>query len=222
MTAPAPRRRSWSSRLVLLFFLRSKHRVVHDVRVAVFEDAKNPGALDKVEAALDLVLHHDQRAIQVLRMHTDGIFVFGTHGGGYAEWGRGDKLVFFKPEYVSAPATSALHLAATLVHEATHAWLEKMGFQYSLEHRSRIEAICIKRSLRCAKYADAGNELISELEQQLTCNPEYYSNAAFRERAVTEVERLGIPRRYVIAGERWINRWRRLTRRLKAIPKGLL
>jgi len=208
-----------SIRLLLFFFRTSKHRVVNDIKVAVFRK-ETAAILDKVEAALALVLRHDRRAMQVLQRQTNGIFVFGTHGGTYAEWDRDAKMVMLHPEYVSAPVTSTLHLASVLVHEATHAWLENLGFHYALERRRRIEAICFKRQLRFAKHAGGGSELISEIERQLAREPEYLSNEAFRERALNEIERLGMPRRFVIAAERWVNRWRRLKRCLRPVTKG--
>jgi hypothetical protein len=212
-------RRRWSTRLIVFFFRRSKHRVIHHIKVAVFDHAKHIGTLDKVEAALDLVLRHDPRALQVLQTQTDGIFVFMTHGGAYAEWSRDGKLVLLKPEYVSAPETSSLQLASALVHEATHVWLEKLGFQYSPERRPRIEAICFKRQLRFVKHAGGGSELVSELERQLKREPQYFSDEAFRERSLTELQteldRLGVPRRIVITFEQWLKLWWWLTRRLK-------
>ena len=176
--------------------------------------------LNKMEAALDLVLQYDSRAMQVLRTQSDGIFVFGT-AGVYAEWHRNEKLVVLQPEYVSALATSAAGLASTLVHEATHAWLEKLGFWYSEDRRQRIEAICFKRELRFVRRAGGEKELISELERQLTCDPAYFSPEAFKERTLTEIERLGVSRRVVSIIEKCVNQWRRLTRHLKPMTKTL-
>jgi hypothetical protein len=195
--------------------------VIHAVRVAVCATgAEAESVLQKMEAALDLVLQHDRRAMQVLREQSEGIFVFGT-AGVCAEWHRQEKLVVLQPEYVSAPATSIVRLASTLVHEATHAWLEKLGFVYSQERRQRIEAICLKRELRFVRQAGSGNELISELERQLICDPAYFSPEAFRERTLTEIERLGVSRRVVSIIEKCVKQWRRLTRGLKPMPKTL-
>jgi hypothetical protein len=211
MTPSAHRRRS--NPFLLWCFRRSKHRVVHDIKVAVF-DREPTAILDKVESALDLVLRNDRRAMQVLRAETDGIFVAATHGV-RAEWRRNEKLVMLRPEYVSASGTSTLQLASTLVHEATHAWLEKLGFQYSPERRPRIETICFRRELRFVRHASGPKELIGNLERQLTLDPEYLSDESFRERLLIEIERLGLAGRLVIAAERWVNRCRRLARRLK-------
>ena len=122
-------RRSWFCRFFLWLFRRSKYRLIHNIRVAVSasSSAEATAMLNKMEAALDLVLQYDSRAMQVLRTQSDGIFVFGT-AGVYAEWHRNEKLVVLQPEYVSAPATSAAGLASTLVHEATHACLKSLGF----------------------------------------------------------------------------------------------
>jgi hypothetical protein len=176
--------------------------------------------LNKMEAALDMVLQYDSRAMQVLRTRSDGIFVFGT-AGVRAEWHREEKLVVLQPEYVSAPATSIVRLASTLVHEATHAWLEKLGFRYSEDRRQRIEAICFKRELRFVRRAGGESELVCDLERQLTRDPAYFSSEAFRERTLSEIERLGLPRRVVTMIERWLKLWRRLTHGSRPMPKTL-
>lgn len=174
--------------------------------------------LKKLEDALDLVLHHDSRAIRVLQEQSDGIFVFGT-AGVYAEWHGRERLVVLQPEYVSAPVTTTVQLASTLVHEATHAWIEKLGFQYSLPHRHRIEAICFKRELRFVRQANGGRELICALEKQLSNDEACYSSEAFRERTLAEIERLGVPRQVVIRIENCVKQWRRLIRYLSPTPK---
>jgi len=121
------------------------------------------------------------------------------------------KLIVLHPDYVSAPATSIVALASTLVREATHAWLETFGFRYSVDRRQRLEAICFKRQLRFDRRAGGENELISELERQPTLDPAYFTSETFRERTLTEIERLGVSRRVVSIIEKCLNQWRRLT-----------
>jgi hypothetical protein len=49
--------------------------------------------------------------------------------------------------YILQEATTVEEIAATIVHEATHARLERRGIQYVENQRQRIEAVCIRREL---------------------------------------------------------------------------
>src|SRR2546427_9194317 len=60
-----------------------------------------------------------------------------------------------------SPQTSAARLASTLVHEATHARLDRLGFRYAAERRARIEGICFRREI-----AFRSEEHTSELQSQ--------------------------------------------------------
>lgn len=148
--------------------------------------------LQKLESAIKLLKHYDTRAGDALQKLTKGIFVFGT-AGAYAQWNRNSQLVLMREEYVTALETSTADVAATLVHEATHAWLEHLGFQYTAPERARIEAICYRRALRFARRLPAATDLVAKIERQLTRDPNYLTNDAFRERIIAELKHLGIP-----------------------------
>ena len=45
-------------------------------------------------------------------------------------------------------------VAATLVHESTHGFLERRGFRYVGELRSRIERVCVKEEQRFVRRVD--------------------------------------------------------------------
>jgi hypothetical protein len=156
------------------------------------ESADCERIFSQLDSALKLLRRYDPRAHDALRKETGGIFVFGT-AGVYAEWWRDERLIVMQPEYISDPATSPADVAATLVHEATHAWLERVGFQYTTQRRARLESICFRRELRFARRVPDAGDLVARLEQQLTCDPEYLTDEAFRERAVAELQRLGVP-----------------------------
>lgn len=49
--------------------------------------------------------------------------------------------------YVLQETTAVDKIAATIVHEATHARLERRGIQYVEKQRRQIEAVCIRREL---------------------------------------------------------------------------
>src|SRR5262245_47208244 len=206
---PQRRRRS---RLLSWIIRFSDRRQIHGLQVAVLE--KDPKSVEavfgKIGEALGLVRHHDARAFNELVSHTRGVFVFGTTGGDAAEWWRDEGLVVMQPEYASDANASPLALAVILVHEATHAWLERRGFEYAVDRRARLERICDRRALRLARRLPDAEYLVSWLQQEQRPR-EHLADEAFHQRAVAELLRLGAPLWFVRQMDLWSKRWYRLT-----------
>jgi len=170
----------------------------------------------KIAAAVDLVAEHDARALGVLRTHGMGIFVFSS--GGAAECNLRARLVVFDREYVSKAGTSVVTLAATLVHEATHAWLEAAGFRYTTDRRARIERICYRRARRLVRRIPGQEALARWVEEQSARDPAYLTNAAFRQRLLDEARRGGVPGWLIAAIERLAAlRWRLVRSRRRRV-----
>ena len=188
------RRRPLVTRLLGWLFRGAEYRIICGIRVGTAQSnaATSEAMLGKLEAALTLLKRHDPRPVAALQKVTDGIFVFGT-AGVCAEWWRDARLVVMQDEYLADSGTSTAAVAATLVHEATHAWLEHLGFQYTAERRPRIESICFRRELRFARRLPGATDLAAMIEQQLTRSPEHLTDEAFRERTLAELRQLGVP-----------------------------
>jgi hypothetical protein len=76
-------------------------------------------------------------------------------------------------------------IASAIVHEATHARLERCGIGYNEDLRARIEAICFRRELALAvRLPDSATlqQHIAEYLDWYQANPEYFRDAHFRER----------------------------------------
>ena len=76
-------------------------------------------------------------------------------------------------------------IASTIVHEATHARLERWGIIYEEESRYRIEAICLRRELNyLAKLPDSGplQEEIARTLEWCATDRDHLSDASFRDR----------------------------------------
>ncbi len=76
-------------------------------------------------------------------------------------------------------------IASTIVHEATHARLDRWGIRYEEKDRSRIEAICLRRELNfLTKLSDCEplqEEIVRTLEW-CASDKDCLSDASFRER----------------------------------------
>jgi hypothetical protein len=203
-------RRRHPSRLLSWFIRFSHRREIHGLRVAVFEkNAALESVFDKIREALELVRSHDARAFRELVEHTGGIFVFGTTGGDAAEWWRDESLIVLEPEYAADPTTTSRALAVIFVHETTHAWLERRGFEYAVDRRMRLERICDRRALRLARRLPDSEYLVTWLEQEPR-PAEELTDEAFHQRAVAQLVRLGMPRWLLRQMEAWSKRWYRM------------
>jgi hypothetical protein len=135
-------------------------------------------AFPKLAAALDVLARHDPRRFERLRADVDGILVVSLPGARGA-WILGARLVTLELQYVTAPSTSAEEVASTLVHEGTHAWLDRFGFGYDEPRRARIEAICYRAQLAFARKLPDPGGLVELAQRQLARDPGDWSDDAF-------------------------------------------
>ena len=81
-----------------------------------------------------------------------------------------------------------------MVHEGTHARLERAGFPFRGNNRHRIERICINSELLVARRFLDSEELQAWVETHLAgATPDQYTNLAFHQRAVDGLRRAGAP-----------------------------
>ena len=185
--------RSLESRFWRWLFRRAERRTIFEIPMGLLGPRSDRDlAFQKIAAAFELLRRYDSRRLGWLRDDADGILVFlaAPHR---AEWNGGARLVVLEESYVRDPATSAASVASTLVHEATHARLDRMGFRYTAERRARIEAICVRRQLAFARRIPEPGDLIGEAERQLARDPAYFTDDAFRQRVAAELQKRGIP-----------------------------
>jgi hypothetical protein len=140
--------------------------------------------LTRVEGALLLIQQHSPLDHARIVRELERIWVsLSFHGLG--EYKHSLKACILDERYVADPATTVERIASTIVHETTHARLERYGIGYKEELRTRIEAICFRRELAFAVRLPDSAELQQEIARYLEwyrANPDQFSNAHFRER----------------------------------------
>ena len=144
----------------------------------------SPKHLARVEQALLLVKQHSPVHYSCIINNLERIWIFGlTHIG--AEYNHSLKACVFDYRFLADPKTSTKLIASVIVHEATHARLERCGITYDEDRRVRIEAICLRREWAlAARLPDSAElqQLISERLDWCQANPDFFSDAQFRER----------------------------------------
>jgi hypothetical protein len=160
----------------------STSRRVDGIWIGSFRDS--PEDLARVEQALLLVKQHSPVHYSCIINNLERIWTSVlTHYG--AKYNHSLKACVFDVRFLADPKTSTKLIASAIVHEATHARLERCGITYDEDRRLRIEAICLRRELAlAARLPDSAelHQLISEHLHWFQAHPDFFSDAQFRER----------------------------------------
>ena len=181
----------WFLRFV---FAAMTKRVIQGVRVGILlpNRAERGVMFPKIAEAFDLLARHDPRRLARFQKDVAQVAVELTVSG-CGEWVSSVRRVRLDFEYVKAATTTPLHVAATLVHEGTHARLNRLGFAYREAQRSRIEAVCFRSEISFLRRVPGAEALIEDAERQLARDPEYLTNAAFLDRQVATLRQVRMP-----------------------------
>ena len=186
----------------------------------LLEGDKAETALRRVEDALSLIKTCDRPRYDRLRRDLERVWVLVLTGalGSYNESLRACQL---DPRHVLDENASSDVIAATIVHEATHARLLRCGVDYDEEKRFRVEAVCFRRERAFAARLSNGEQVREMAEHQLTrCTTnDFWTDAAFdarlRDDSMAALRYLGAPEWLVrrlpllLAVRRWLRRKRR-------------
>lgn len=173
--------------------------MVAGVEVGVFlPDAGNAAAIEaKISDAFALLREHGQRHLARVRGLADGILLLGTVGA-VGSWNKDARLIRVGQDFITDPETKPVHIAATIVHEATHAWLDHLGFSYTSDRRARIEAICYRAESAFVRRIPGCDSVALEYDMcarlVLEQPDDEWSDRAFRSRTAAELSELGVPR----------------------------
>ena len=143
----------------------SKSRMVDGVWIGSAQSDSEP-ALQRVEAALQLIEQFSPLHYRRVKNSLSRIWVqLVPHGAGCYLHSLNACLL---DERVVASETTTLEwIASAIVHEATHARLEKRGIRYVEAVRHRIERICARRELDFARHLSGVDALLEEINWRL-------------------------------------------------------
>jgi hypothetical protein len=121
--------------------------------------------------------------------------LFGTIGS-LGSWNQDARLIAVSQGFIVDADTRPIHVAATIVHEATHAWLDSRGFSYAPHQRARVEAICYRAEAAFIRRVPGESDLASMYEscaRAAVDTPDDWSDDAARDRAYVNLKELGFP-----------------------------
>jgi hypothetical protein len=135
---------------------------------------------DKIVAALGLIREFDpvryKRLLRDVRQVL--VTVLPASVAGWAETSQACEL---DERYLIREATTPEHVAATIVHEATHARLMRCGIGYEEKLRDRVERVCLRREIAFAARLPVGVDAGQGAEATLQAMPDF-SDRAMSER----------------------------------------
>ena len=137
--------------------------------------------LPRVEAALGLIKTHDRQRYDRIVADLDRVWVrlLTTY---VAQFSPSWSACFLDERFVLGDTTDAAHIAAAIVHEATHARLWRCGFGYDEEVRQRVEAVCVRREVAFANKLPDGERIRAVAAEALALSPTYWTGVAAQER----------------------------------------
>ncbi|MDP9091321.1 MAG: hypothetical protein M3O26_21620 [Pseudomonadota bacterium] len=165
----------------LMLVLSASARHVDGIWIGSYRTSEN---LTRVEHALLLVKQHSPLHYSRITSELERVWI-SLIPDGLAQYNRSLKACVLDERFVADSATTIERIASAIVHEATHARIERCGIGYDEDQRTRIEAICFRRELALAvRLPDSAalQQHIAEYLDWYPANPDYFRDAHFRER----------------------------------------
>jgi hypothetical protein len=165
----------------------STGRRIDGVWVGVAFSFEPEPILHRVEEALRLIQKYDRLRYNRLIRDLERIWVRDVPGA-LGSFDHSLHACSLDREFVLAERSCPELIAATIVHEATHARLDRCGISYEEELRPKVEAACFRRELAFAAKLPNGEQVREQAERKLAfyATQEYWTNAAFAERYVKD------------------------------------
>ncbi len=176
----------------------STSRQVDGLWVGVSIDSEPEPILERVEAALRLIKVYDRLRYDRLMRDFERVWVRPLPGA-LGNFNRALLACELDRAFVLAETSRPELIAATIVHEATHARLLRCGIGYEEELRPRVEAVCLRRELVFAAKLPNGEQVRDFAERTfVVCTtPGYWTDTAVSERRdrdyMEAVRNLGVP-----------------------------
>jgi hypothetical protein len=209
---------TWLERMMDRFTVST---TLHGIPVAIFfpNSAEERTALyAKVDQALVVLKTSAPVRFAAVRSDLPGGVLVRGRPDACAHYDPGRGLCEIYVDWLKDPQVTPEEVASTLVHEAQHARLFRLGFSYAPEFQARIERLCYRAERTFAKRLPDATGLVSAADTSMRHGLEAYTREARKqsERAglVTLAERNFIVRPLVWAYD--LREWLRNRRTTKA------
>jgi len=168
--------------------------------VASVSDSPGPEVVfAKVRSALQVIRTAQPRRISQLERHCSVIWV-RRHAASRALYDGTRRACILDSAFVGNPLTKPAAVAASIVHEATHARIDRWRIPYDDVRRARIERLCRQEELDFGIHLPEGQDVIERARTLLALDdsaiarsPQQWREAR-REAIQAELAELPLPR----------------------------
>jgi len=170
------------------FFLSSRGRI-HGIQVRHLIAEREPRneCLKRIEAALDLIRRYQPYRYARIRRDVRRIWIWGAFGAA-GRWIDEMRMCQLSEDYVLSAETSVEDVAATIIHEATHARLCRANIAYEESMRGRVERLCARAEIQFAQLLPDGERVIEWAERCRQWDTAEWSNLALARRRAKALE----------------------------------
>jgi hypothetical protein len=146
--------------------------------------------IDRVDAALCVIRLHDPVRFRRLTRDLKRIWVRRLPGW-LGQFDHTSWTCALDSSFVQDGETTTEMIAATIVHEATHARLHRRGIGYGEDVRVDVEAVCVRREIAFSAKLPDGALVRNQAERTLHALPDMdFSSAGHRVRLREQLERM--------------------------------
>jgi hypothetical protein len=135
-------------------------------------------AIERVFAALDVLRDTAPPQLERIPILTLGLTIAPLDDA-LGQWRSDLGVCLLDEKFVIAPETTPSELASTIVHELTHARLERAGFRSVNATRARVERICFlaqRNFVLSLPPSDERSRLEGIMAEYLAMDPEFWSD----------------------------------------------
>jgi hypothetical protein len=186
---------SWTERFLVWV---SEWRVVDRFTIGTLPHDEANELLQRVEDSLDTIRLYDPRRYQRLHQYLERIWVKVQVGGNTGRYNNRLRACELDPRLLLRPGIQPTDVASVIVHESTHARLQRFGFTEPL--RSRIEALCRKQERMFSERLPSveGDRIREKLRHMDEVHDDFWSDANDSQRyeasADASLQYMGLPR----------------------------
>jgi len=164
-----------------MFAISRKHNRDDLIIAMLFPDKTCPAVFSKIDQALNLISETDPRRYLQIRRDVKKIWVSPAPGC-CAQWMDELQICILDRDYFCQADVLPPEVALAIVHESTHARLDRLKIQYTEDIRERVERVCIKSEIAFAKRLPDGQKFVDIAESRLQIPKSYWTNAQFQQR----------------------------------------
>jgi len=190
------------------FALRRKRSILGFMVAVSGNRLEKARAFANMEQALKLFQKYAPVRFDYTQQDVKRILVSGGFAGA-GIWIRSLDMIELQAECVNTEDAWPEAIACLIIHEATHARLERLGFGYSEKQRIQIERVCIRSERFLARRIPNSEELVAWCDKCLMgLKQEQYTDIGLAASEMSALRKAGCPEWIV---ERLIKRYERIS-----------